>query len=144
MSEAKTLGQKWQDFRPSKKVWLLSCVAAAAATVAVGFGPGGWVTPSTAESMAQNAATQARAKLIANACVERFASADKFANRFEEFKAASAYDRERMIEKGNWATLPGIEDPVPSAADRCADRVADLESPTRATPQGANDVKERS
>lgn len=144
MTEDVSLSRKWLEYRPSKKLWLASCLAAAAGTAAIGFGTDAWVTRGAAQQMAEQAAQQARAKLTATACVERFANADNFTTRLERFQQASAYDRERLIEKGNWATLPGVEEPVASAPDRCADRVADLEPAQRPASKHPSEATERS
>ena len=128
MSQEKTMREKWRDFRPSKRLWLASCVAVAVVTVAVGFGVGGWVTHGTAQDMAQEAAQEARARLAANTCVERFASGDEVASRFDQFQEASAFERQELLEQGNWVTPAGVEEPITGAADRCADRLANMDS----------------
>src|SRR4051794_34422194 len=69
-------GQRWEAYRPSKVLLFWSCVACIVATMAVGFGWGGWTTGGTAASMAKDAASTARQELAADVCVERFQAAD--------------------------------------------------------------------
>ena len=47
------LGQRWSEARPTKTVVFFSWVACVVATMIVGFTWGGWVTGSTARSMAE-------------------------------------------------------------------------------------------
>jgi len=51
-------------------------------------------------------------------------------------KEESTWGRDDFIEDGGWATFARIEDPVSGAADLCAERLVDMEAPTKsaATP----------
>ena len=129
MVEERNAKQKIADFRPSKTLWFWSCVGVAVVTMIVGFTLGGWVTGGTAEEMAEAAADDARADLVAAACVERFVRGPKFADKLAKLKEANTWQRSDVIEDGGWATLAGMEEPLDDAADICADRLAAMEVP---------------
>lgn len=142
MSDEKTLTQKWREFRPSKRLWLASCGAVAVVTVAAGFGSGVLVTHGTAEEMAQEAAQTARAELAASTCVARFSSGEQFASRFDQFQQASAFERQQLLQEENWVTPRGLEEPVVGAADRCADRLANMDPSQVPSAEGATENEE--
>lgn len=123
--------ERWKAFHPSKTMWFWSSVGIVLATIIVGFGWGGWVGGGTAKEMAEEAATEARAQLVAGVCVQRFVNSDGFVDRLTKLKKADSWDREDLIKKGEWASLPGMEEPVENAADLCASDLADMSVPTR-------------
>ena len=59
-------------YKASKTVVFGACTACIAATIAVGFTWGGWLTSSSARTMGDRAASGAEAKLAAAICVDRF------------------------------------------------------------------------
>src|SRR5690606_37629023 len=61
----------WNAFKPSKTLWLWSCVGAAVLTMIVGFTAGGWVTEKTSTEQANIASTAAVAQLAASVCAHR-------------------------------------------------------------------------
>lgn len=132
MADQKNLAQRWEEFRPSKTLWLWSCVGFVIATMVVGFTVGGWVTGGTAREMAENAAEKARAHLVASVCVEKFVTGNQFADRLVALKAADSWDRDNLITDGGWVTLAGMEEPLGDAADLCAQQLADMEVPEEA------------
>lgn len=119
----------WKEFRPSKTLWFWSSVGVFLATVIVGFNWGGWVTGGTAEQMAEDARADGRANLVAEVCVQRFSESPEFSTRLTELKEATRWDREQMIEEGNWTTLPGVEESIDDAAELCAEQLASMEVP---------------
>lgn len=136
MSGHGSIKERISEFQPSKTLWFWSCAGVCAATIAVGFTLGGWVTRGTAQEMADNAAQQARAQLVANVCVERFTESKQFASRLAELKNASSWDREDMLTKGNWIDLTGIKEPIDNAASLCASRLVEMKTPdTAPTPK---------
>lgn len=146
MADRKSLTERWEDFRPSKGLWLWSCAGSVAATMIVGFAFGGWVTGGTAQELAENAAERARAQLVAGVCVERFVNGNQFADRLAALKKADSWDRDNLIEDGGWLTVAGMEDPVGDAADLCAQQLAEMEVPEMApdtTMPGAPAVGEK-
>lgn len=129
MSDSKTIGRRWEEFRPSKTTWFWSCVGTAVATIIVGFGFGGWVTGGTASSMAINAADQSRMELAANICVERFTHSPDFGAQLASLKEASRYQRDDILDKAGWTTLGGLDKPIKGAAEACAVKLVAMEAP---------------
>jgi hypothetical protein len=123
MAGKQSLGGRWEDYRASKTVLFWACAACVVATLIIGFTWGGWVKGSTADRMAAQAATQARADLAAAVCVSRFGiDSDAVAN-LAALKASDTWKRSDYIEKGGWATLAGMKEPVDGAANLCAQRL---------------------
>ena len=121
MANSPSLGRRWEVYRPSKGIWLWSCVACIAATIVIGFAWGGWVTGGTARLMASDAAAGASAQMAAADCVVRFKNGpDATAQLATLKKTDSSYERADLIKKNGWATMPGSKDPVDGAADICA------------------------
>ncbi len=130
--DKKSTGQRWDEFRPSKTMWFWSCVSCVIATIIVGFWFGGWVTGGSARDMASDAADQARARLVADVCVERFSQSPDFGAQLASLKDTSSYQRDDIIEEGGWVTLAGMEKPLADAADLCAERLVTMEAPAQA------------
>jgi hypothetical protein len=136
MAEERTRGQRWQEYRPSKATWFWSCVGIAILTMIIGFGWGGWVTGGTAEKMAEDAATNARATLVASVCVERFQAASDVQAQLAALEKESTWQRDDFIKKGGWAKLDGVSEPVPDAANLCAERLMEAASKPAEKTQG--------
>ena len=128
MSENQTLSQRWENYRPSKTLWFWSAVGVAVATMIIGFTAGGWTTGGNAAIMAERAAQDARAELVATVCVQKFAADADAAAKFAALKEASSWERDDFIEEGGWALLTGMEKIVPGAADACADQLLAMDS----------------
>lgn len=126
--------QRWDDYAPSKALWLWSCVGSAVLTAAIGFTSGGWTTRGDAERMAIHAADIARAELVATACVRNFASGPDFESRLAAFKEVGAPKRTSMLQEKGWVTLAGMDEPLAAAASLCADELADMELGPEKTP----------
>jgi hypothetical protein len=126
-----SLRERWEDYQASKTVVFWACAACIVATLFIGFTWGGWVTGGTAHRMAVQAATEARADLAADVCVSRFqAGSDSVAN-LAALKASDSWNRGEYIEKGGWATLAGIKEPIDGAARLCAERLMAPPLPTK-------------
>ena len=138
MSEARSLGDRWQEFRPTKTMTFWSCVVVAIATMFIGFGLGGWVTGGTAAKLAQDARDEARTELVANACVAKYTKHDSFASDLEALKAASSWKQGDIVAEGGWATLAGMEDPLDDAARLCANKLVAMEVPVGDTTKTAS------
>jgi hypothetical protein len=90
---------------------LLGALAGGLATVVIGFAWGGWALESTAKRMAEKSATAAVMAVLAPMCAEKFREdADASAN-MTELKKVNSWLQESYIEKGGWATFPGIASP---------------------------------
>lgn len=131
MADGQSLAQRWQDYRPSKTVLVWACAACVALTMVIGFTIGGWVTGGTSAKMASSAAEEARSKLVATICVQRFTHAADARDQLARLKAASLWERDDFIEKGGWATPAGFDQPVAGAADLCADQLAEMTLPAK-------------
>jgi hypothetical protein len=90
---------------------LLGALAGCLATVVIGFAWGGWTLESTAKRMAEKTATAAVMAVLAPMCAEKFREdADASANMIE-LKKVNSWLQDSHIEKGGWATFPGIASP---------------------------------
>lgn len=128
MSGNETLSRRWEEYRPSKALWLWSAAGAAFATMILGFTVFGWTTGGSAARMAEQAADKARAELVAQVCVEKFAAEADAAAKLAALKEASSWERDDFIKDGGWATLIGMTDSVNGAADACAEKLVAMES----------------
>jgi hypothetical protein len=137
MTQAKTFGQRWETYRPSKGVWFWSVAGAAVATMLLGFTAGGWTTGGTAEAMANAAAQDARAELAASVCVDNFAAAADASQKLAALKEKSSWERDDFIKEGGWAKLLGNDEIINGAADLCADNLAAMDE----LPQQSAEVR---
>ena len=88
------------------------------ATVAVGFGWGGWMLGSSAKTLADSAASSAVVAAIAPICVEQFQRSADAANNLTELKKTDSWQQAAYVEKGGWARMPGskaVDSGVPQA-----------------------------
>jgi hypothetical protein len=131
-----TFASRWREARPSKTALFWSCVACIIATMIVGFTWGGWVTGGTARSIASRAADDARTKLAAAICVNRFESASDAQAELAKLKGTSAWQQDDFIVKGGWATLPGMKEPFAGVADLCAHQLTSEKSTSSTTTSG--------
>ncbi|MDQ2635087.1 MAG: hypothetical protein M3Y78_15310 [Pseudomonadota bacterium] len=128
MVEKETLSQRWDNYQPSKALWFWTTLGAVVATMVLGFTAGGWTTGGSAATMAEKAAHDARAELVASVCVENFTAQSDAATQFAALKETSSWQRDQFIEDGGWAMLAGMEKSVPGAADACASQLAAMDS----------------
>jgi hypothetical protein len=131
--------QRWSDYRPSKTAWFWSCAGCVAATVALGFFWGGWVTSGEAARMAARAADQARTELAASVCVSRFVAAPDAATQLATLRKTDPWARTDLLEKGGWTTVPGLKGQTQdqlsdsNVGDLCAQRLMTATLPTAHT-----------
>lgn len=134
-----SLSERWQEYRPSKAMWVWSCIGCIVLTMIVGFTAGGWVTGGTAKSMQQQAAEDARENLVATLCVNNFVASTNAASALAKLKEASTWERDDFIEKGGWATIKGLKEQVNGAADLCAQRLVAMDGlPAQAAEPASN------
>jgi hypothetical protein len=116
--------QRLENYQASKTALFWACLGSAVLATVVGFSWGGWVTGSGAQTMAENAATQARAELATVVCVDRFMSAtDAPAQLLELKNMEKSYERGKLIEAGGWAVMPGGDaDAKPTSKATSIDR----------------------
>ena len=129
MANAGSLSKRWENYRASKTTLFWACAASVALTLIVGFTVAGWVTGGTAAKMASSAAEKARSQLVATICVETFSQAADAREQLTKLKATSSWERDDFVSKGGWVTPAGFKQPVPGAADICADKLAEMTLP---------------
>lgn len=115
--------QNWEEYKPSKAVWFWSCAGAAALTIIVGFGLGGWVTSSTASEQVSTSTDKAVAQLAASICANRFMAAADAEIALSELKEVDAWKQDNAIEKGGWVTFAKMTEPVHGAAKLCVEQL---------------------
>ena len=101
------------------KPGIYGAAVGAAALAIVGFSWGGWVTGSTAETLASN---QARLEVIAALvpiCVEQSNRDPHVVDTLAQLKGTSSYKRADMLMEAGWATMPGSSDPNRDVARAC-------------------------
>jgi hypothetical protein len=132
MLEKRSIGKRWEDYQASKTLVFWVCAGCIVATMIIGFTWGGWVTGSTAERMATEGATAARADVAAVICVTRFENGPDAVVNLASLKASDSWSRNDFIEKGGWATLAGTEKPIAGAANLSVQRLMDAKPPLKA------------
>ncbi len=124
-SAIERLRQRCEDYRPTKahSFWIAAgCVAA---TLVLGFGPGGWVSGGTAQKRIEEAATNARQQLATAVCVEEFMRAKDARARLAKLMETGWYERGELVAKGGWATMPDRKEPNSVVATMCAAELAE-------------------
>jgi len=92
----------------------------AVATIAIGFGWGGWTLASTAENNAVRRVNVALVEAYAPVCVERFQQQVNAESKWTEFGKVDAWRRDDYIKQTGFATPPGAASPNDRVADACA------------------------
>ena len=104
----------------SLKRLLQGAAAGAVATLAVGFGWGGWMLGSTAKTLADSTANSAVVAAIAPICVDQFQHSADAANNLTALKKTSTWEQAAYVEKGGWATMPGSKAADSGVSQACA------------------------
>jgi len=99
------------------------------ATVVIGFSWGGWTLGSTAKQMAVKETSAALVAVLAPMCADKFRSASDAALNMAEFKKVSSWQQDSYIQKGGWATFPGMTSPDLAVAQACAQILATTQQP---------------
>ena len=74
---------------------------------------------------------EARGDLAAAVCVSRFEAGSDSVASLAALKASDSWKQSEYIEKGGWATLAGIKEPIDGAAALCAERLMAPRPPTK-------------
>ena len=90
------------------------------ATVVIGFGWGGWTLASTASETAAKSAAAAVVAVLAPMCADKFRQGAEASANMAELKKVSSWMQDSYIEKGGWATFPGMTSPERGVAQACA------------------------
>ena len=103
-----------------------ACGAAvgAVAVAIVGFSWGGWVTESTAETLASDRAQQEVVAALLPICVAQSAADPESGARLSEMKEIRSYQQAEFLMKTGWATMPGATDPDRALAKACVEALA--------------------
>ena len=90
------------------------------ATVVIGFNWGGWTLESTAKQTAVKDTSTALVAVLAPMCADKFRHASDVTLNMAEFKKVSSWQQDSFIQKGGWATFPGMNSPDLAIAQACA------------------------
>ena len=105
---------------PSLTRLLQGAFAGFVATVIIGFGWGGWTLGSTARQMAVKETSSALVAVLAPICADKFRGASEATANMVELKKVSSWQQDSYIQKGGWATFPGMASPDLAIAQACA------------------------
>ena len=106
------------------KTHAVALAIGAVATVAIGFGWGGWVLGGTAQKMVQDKVNAEVVALYTPECVKHFETQADMPTHWAAFKKASSdYDQQSFIEKTGFATPPDAKSPNDDVADACATKL---------------------
>lgn len=123
------LRRRFEDYRPTKTHAFWIAAGCVAATLVLGFGPGGWTSAGTAQKRIDEAAASARHELAAAVCVEEFMSAKDAHAQLAKLVQTGWYERSEMVAKGGWATMPDRKEPSSAVATMCAEKLAERKPP---------------
>lgn len=98
-------------------------VGGAAAVAFIGFSYGGWVTATTAETLASQRASKAVVSALAPICVENFKRSSDASAHLAELKKAKSWEQGAFIAKGGWAAMPGMAAVDSAMASSCAEMI---------------------
>jgi hypothetical protein len=93
-------------------------------TFVIGFNWGGWMLESTAKQMAAKDTNSALVAVLAPLCAQKFRGASEAALNTAELKKVSTWQQDSFIQKGGWATFPGMNGPELAVAQECANILA--------------------
>jgi hypothetical protein len=107
-------------YKDSPKRLMQGFVVGAVATMIIGFNWGGWTLGSTAKDMVTKGSRAAVVEALAPICADRFQRAAEAPANLAELKKTSSWQQDSYIEKGGWATFPGMSSPERGVAQACA------------------------
>ena len=110
----------------SLKRLLQGVAVGAVATIALGFGWGGWMLGSSAKTLADSSASSAVVAATAPICVDQFQRSAEAAANLAELKKADSWQRAAFVEKGGWARMPGSKVVDSGVSQACAAILSDL------------------
>ena len=92
----------------------------ALATMIIGFNWGGWTLGSTTKDMVAKGSRAAVVEALAPICADRFQRAAEAQSNLAQLKKVNTWEQDNFIEKGGWATFPGMTSPERGVAQACA------------------------
>ena len=90
------------------------------ATAFIGFSWGGWTLESTAKQLAVKETSAALVAVLGPMCADKFRHAADAELNMAEFKKVSSWMQDSYIQKGGWATFPGMTAADLAVAQECA------------------------
>ena len=96
------------------------------ATLAVGFGWGGWMLGSTAKTLADSTANSAVVAAVAPICVDQFQRSADAATNLTTLKKTDSWQQAAYVEKGGWAVMPGSKAADSGVSQACAALLGNL------------------
>ncbi|GEP55463.1 hypothetical protein [Reyranella soli] len=103
------------------KPLIQGAVVGAIACAVLGFTWGGWVTGATARKDAGVAAHNATVATLAPFCADRFRAQGDATARMAELAKASTWERNSVLEKSGFASLPGSKTGDSDIARACVE-----------------------
>jgi len=119
------LSERWNRYQPTKTGAFWFAVGCVAATLLVGFGPGGWMTSGSAQEVANHA----RNELATAVCIDKFMKAENVGAQLGKLKREPWYRHTEFISEGGWATMPDRQSPNPKVAEKCAGKLDEMKAP---------------
>ena len=104
----------------SLKRLLQGAAVGVAATLAIGFGWGGWMLGSSAKTLAESTASSAVVAAIAPICVDQFHRSADAAMNLTALKKTDSWQQAAYVEKGGWAVMPGSKAADSGVSQACA------------------------
>jgi hypothetical protein len=124
-----SLKGKLMNISPNVKPALWGAAGGAVALAILGFTWGGWVTGSTATTMADKQATLEVAKVLAPVCFSQFNLQPGAEAKLVELKGIkSLYEQASFIEKSGAATMPGSDKMAKGVSQACAELLTKVAS----------------
>jgi hypothetical protein len=102
----------------SLKRLLQGAAVGVVATLAIGFGWGGWMLASTAKTLADSTASSAVVAAVAPICVDQFQRSADATDNLTALKKTDSWQQAAYVEKGGRAMMPGskaVHSGVPQA-----------------------------
>jgi hypothetical protein len=106
------------------KPGLYGAVVGAIALAIVGFSWGGWMTAGTAQKMAADQSRLEVAAALVPICLEQSRQDPQVVETLAQLKDAERFQRNDMLLKTGWATMPGSENPNRDVARACMEQLA--------------------
>jgi len=108
----------------SPRRFIQGMVFGAIVAIVVGFNWGGWMLGSTANGMVKQSSQAALVQALAPICADRFRHAADASANLAALKKVNSWQQDTFIERGGWATFPGMTSPDRGVAQACADLLA--------------------
>ena len=79
---------------------------------------------STSKQITERSVSAALVAVLAPMCVDKFRQGPDGVSNLAEFKKVSSWMQDSYIQKGGWATFPGMDSPDLAIARACATLLA--------------------